>query len=395
MFPPNARMKTATGHRGASAVEKANRRMHDPSVGRCGALLKYYFPGNFTSGGGYFMHTANGGADPPRTGPDRAVRLDKSPNKEYTIYPTTRRKHTMSCCTITGATRPKRAVLDTDTYNEIDDQFALAYALLAPEVLDLRAVVAAPFSNRRAATPGEGMRKSCDEIARILDLFGRSAENFARHGSESYLADRRTPVDSEGARRIVELACEAHASGGRLYVLAIAALTDVASALLIAPEIAEYVTIVWLGGHQIGYGKNDEFNLRQDVAAAQVVFDSAAPLVWIPCREVASKLTMTLAELAPSLAPAGKLGKFLYGRTEELMRERDIPEKIIWDIAAVACFTVPEALTMRRIPAPVLNDDRSWSSGAGRRELTVVADIDRAAVFADLFARLARFTDQR
>ena len=59
----------------------------------------------------------------------------------------------MSCCTITGATRPKRAVLDTDTYNEIDDQFALAYALLAPECLDMRAVVAAPFGNRRAATP--------------------------------------------------------------------------------------------------------------------------------------------------------------------------------------------------------------------------------------------------
>ena len=300
----------------------------------------------------------------------------------------------MSCCTITGATRPKRAVLDTDTYNEIDDQFALAYALLAPEVLDLRAVVAAPFSNRRAATPGEGMLKSYDEITRILGLFGRSAENFAWRGSESYLADHCTPVDSEGARRIVELARDAHASGGRLYVLAIAALTNVASALLIAPEIADYITIVWLGGHQPSYGRNDEFNLRQDVAAAQVVFDSAAPLVWVPCREVASKLTMTLAELAPALAPAGKLGKFLYGRTEELMRERNIPEKVIWDIATVACFSAPDALTKRKIAAPVLNADRSWSTGATRREITVVANIDREAVFSDLFAKLAGFKDQ-
>ena len=151
----------------------------------------------------------------------------------------------MSCCTINGATRPKRAVLDTDTWNEIDDQFALAYALLAPECLDMRAVVAAPFSNRRAATPGEGMRKSYGEITRILGLFGRAAENFAWRGSESYLADRRTPVDSEGARKIVELAYDAHASGGRLYVLAIAALTNVASALLIAPEIAEQIAVRW------------------------------------------------------------------------------------------------------------------------------------------------------
>ena len=301
----------------------------------------------------------------------------------------------MSCCTIAGATRPKRAVLDTDTFNEIDDQFALSYALLAPEVLDLRAVVAAPFSNRRAATPGEGMRKSFDEIARILGAFGRPTENFAWRGSENYLPDRRTPVDSEGARRIVELARDAHASGGRLYVLAIAAVTNVASALLTAPEIADCITVVWLGGHELGFGRNDEFNLRQDVAAAQVVFDSAAPLVWIPCREVASKLTMTLGELAPALAPAGKLGEFLYRRTEELMREKNLPAKVIWDIAAVACFAVPEALTTRKIPAPVLNGDLTWSTDPARREISCVTGIDREAVFADLFARLAKFTDPK
>ena len=48
---------------------------------------------------------------------------------------------------------PIMAVLDTDTYNEIDDQFALAYALLARDVVDLQAVIAAPFSNLLAATP--------------------------------------------------------------------------------------------------------------------------------------------------------------------------------------------------------------------------------------------------
>ena len=301
----------------------------------------------------------------------------------------------MSCCTITGATRPKRAVLDTDTYNEIDDQFALAYALLAPEVLDLRAVVAAPFSNRRAATPGEGMLKSYDEITRILGLFGRSAENFAWRGSESYLADHCTPVDSEGARRIVELAREARAAGGKLHVLAIAAITNVASALLIDPGIARDIVIVWLGGHETNYKDNNEFNLRQDVAAAQVVFDSAAPLVWIPCRNVASALEMTLAELRPAIAPAGKLGEFLYGRTEELIKLRNIPAKIIWDISTVAYFSVPGACKTQLIPSPVLNNDKSWSAAPGRKEITVVRSLDRAAVFADLFAKLATFDAAR
>ena len=290
---------------------------------------------------------------------------------------------------------PITAVLDTDTYNEIDDQFALSYALLAHEAVDLRAVVAAPFSNSRAATPGEGMRKSYDEIRRILALFGRSAEKFAWRGATGYLVDRHTPADSEGARRIVELAREARAAGGKLHVLAIAAITNVASALLLDPDIARDIVIVWLGGHELSAPHNNEFNLRQDVPAAQVIFDSAAPLVWIPCLNVASALEITLAELRPAVAPAGELGKFLYGRTEELINQRQIPAKVIWDISTVAYFSAPSACRTQRIPAPVLNDDKSWSTAPGRKEITVVRSLDREAVFADLFRKLARFDAER
>jgi len=286
---------------------------------------------------------------------------------------------------------PIMAVLDTDTFNEVDDQFTLAYALLAPEIVDLRAVVAAPFSNFRAATPGEGMRKSYDEICRILDILGRSPENFAWRGASNYLPDKTTPIDSEGARRIVELAKEARAIGKKLHVLAIAAITDVASALLIAPEIADDIVVVWLGSHEAAYkGENNEFNLRQDVAAAQIVFNSAVPLVWIPCRNVASALEMTLEELRPGLAHAGEIGKFLYERTEELINLRHIPAKIIWDISTVAYFSAPQACECEIIPAPIVNDDKSLSYAPERRKIVRVKSLDREKVFADLFDKLAR-----
>ena len=38
-----------------------------------------------------------------------------------------------------------RMVLDTDTYNEVNDQFALVYSLLSPEKMSVKAVYAAPF----------------------------------------------------------------------------------------------------------------------------------------------------------------------------------------------------------------------------------------------------------
>ena len=68
--------------------------------------------------------------------------------------------------------KPVRAVLDTDTYNEVDDQFALAYALLAKEALTLEAVYAAPFTNDRSSGPGDGMERSYEEILRVLARLG-------------------------------------------------------------------------------------------------------------------------------------------------------------------------------------------------------------------------------
>ena len=283
------------------------------------------------------------------------------------------------------------AVLDTDTYNEIDDQFALAYALLARDAVDLQAVIAAPFSNDRAATPNEGMQKSYEEICRILALFGKEPEGFAWKGSTSYLPARCTPVESEGAGRIIELAHIARTKGCKLYVLAIAAISNVASALLMAPDIAQDIVIVWLGGNDLHYPETSEFNLRQDVWAAQVIFDTNVPLVWLPCRNVVSILGITLDELRPSLAPAGKLGEFLYSRSEELITKRKITSKVIWDISTVAWFSVPHAFRSEVIPSPVLNDDRSWGMAPDRHGITAVTSLDREVVFADLFKKLATF----
>ena len=47
-------------------------------------------------------------------------------------------------------------VLDTDTYNEVDDQFAVVYTLFSPEKFEVEAFYAAPFFNDRSTGPKEG-----------------------------------------------------------------------------------------------------------------------------------------------------------------------------------------------------------------------------------------------
>ncbi len=63
---------------------------------------------------------------------------------------------------------PVPMVLDTDTYNEIDDQFAVVYSLLS-EKMTVEAIYAAPFFNSRSSGPGDGMQKSYEEIVRLLE----------------------------------------------------------------------------------------------------------------------------------------------------------------------------------------------------------------------------------
>ena len=141
------------------------------------------------------------------------------------------------------------AVLDTDAYNEIDDQFAIAYMLRSDEKINVKEIYAAPFYNENCTSPEDGMVKSYGEIEHILKLMGREdmiAKTF--EGSRGYMPDEKTPVDSPAARDLVARAM-ARPDGDPLYVVAIGAITDVASAILLNPHVCENAVVVWLGGH--------------------------------------------------------------------------------------------------------------------------------------------------
>ncbi|MBW7457493.1 nucleoside hydrolase, partial [Paenibacillus sepulcri] len=120
-------------------------------------------------------------------------------------------------------------VLDTDTYNEIDDQFAIVYALLSKDKINLQAIYAAPFHNELSDGPKDGMEKSYDEIIRILEQMNEPAGGFVFRGSEGYLPGPQEPVDSEAARDLIAKAMAAP-DDEPLYVVAIAAITNIASA---------------------------------------------------------------------------------------------------------------------------------------------------------------------
>ncbi len=280
-------------------------------------------------------------------------------------------------------------VLDTDTYNEVDDQFALAYALLSPERLNVQAVYAAPFYNSRSTGPADGMEKSYDEILRFLGKMNVSPEGLVFKGSTSWLPDGATPVDSPAARDLIEKAM-ARPEGDLLYVVAIGAITNVASALLMEPKIADKIAIVWLGGHPTSYPTAQEFNLSQDVPAARVVFNSGAPVTLVPCMGVASHLLTTVAELESCIGGKNELCDALIDIVRGYSDDHFAWAKEIWDVSTIAYLINPDWLPSKLSPSPLLTDDSKWGRDERRHPIRECYICHRNPVFKDLFEKLGR-----
>ena len=281
----------------------------------------------------------------------------------------------------------KKMILDTDVYNEIDDLYALAYAMLSPDKVDLLAITAAPFWNSRSTSPADGMEQSYNEAFHVRGLVDADSKIPIYRGSTAFMGKDKQPVASEAAEAIVRLVRE---SDETVYIVAIGAITNVASALLMAPDIAEKAVLIWLGGHALHWKDNKEFNLYQDVPSAQVVFDSKIPLVQIPCNGVCSFFHTTIPELAYYLEGKNPLCDYLMDETRKY-NKKNTPcwSKVIWDVTAVAALVRPDTLDMVEIPRPIITDNSNYATDWARPHYLYVRHINRDKLFADLFDKLA------
>lgn len=279
-----------------------------------------------------------------------------------------------------------RMVLDTDTYNEIDDQFAVVHAILSPEQLNLEAIYAAPFHNNRSSNPEDGMEKSYDEIIRLLDYLDVESDGFVFKGSRAFLLDDDTPQQSHVTSDIIERAKSYNDKP--LYVVAIGAITNVASAILIEPEIIKNIVVVWLGGNPLYWPHTREFNLAQDIHAARVVFNSGVPLVHLPARGVVSHLLTTVSEMECYVQGNGKIGDYLVKIFKDYHKDHFAWSKVIWDISATAYLVNSSWVPTELVHSPILTDYPSWSYDNSRHFIRTASSVNRDAIFGDLFRKL-------
>ncbi len=331
-----------------------------------------------------------------------------------------------------------RLLIDTDAANEIDDQFAIAWALMSPEHMTVEAVTTEPFSfahhrhelivaeslvdygnkhlvggfqgwlkrlhsnGRRAediefVSPAEGMEFSYQEILNVYEKLGMKSEGKVFRGAQQYMSKPDEPVDSDSVDTIIDLA----KSGSQpLYIAAMGCVTNIASALLRAPEIRENIVVIWTSAYPSSAPQCNKpsLNLVQDVHASRIMFDSGVPLIYLPGYHVGAQLKISLPEVEQFIKGAGDIGDYLHhlythNPLHNMFAIQDTARRtwVIWDIIDIAWLINPDWVPTNLTKAPILDEELYWQADESRHLILEAYDVQRDEIFINFYDKLAKY----
>lgn len=291
-----------------------------------------------------------------------------------------------------------RVVLDCDTKNEIDDQFAIAYALGCDD-LDVLGVVSVQDT---VASGPDSVDLYVTEARKVADLCGRPALPCPA-GARTPMETPTQAVQSEGLDFIVEQAREAP-----LTLLATGPITDVASLALLHPDVLDRVHVVWAGAfpdertwqrYRLG-----ELNARADIAAWRALYAGDVRLTLLPGWPNIAKVAVIWRDYVRDLRRLGGpatdyLAEILQqwcAAREESHQSTDAGgnpsrgRKILWDVVNVAYLRNPSWLTLEERDLPSLDAAGAPDYSRPSRRAEVLVDLDQEAVVTDVWRALQR-----
>jgi inosine-uridine nucleoside N-ribohydrolase len=281
-----------------------------------------------------------------------------------------------------AATAQTRVWIDADTANEIDDLYAIT-RMLAAQDLEIVALSSAHWSKSPAAE-GNTLEASQRLNEALLGLTGRMSIPHPRGSAVGVYwwgADRA--AYSAAAYHLIRAARDTPA-GEKLTVIALGALTNVASALMIEPSIAPKMRLYWLGAFidtERGVWDKSEFNCLNDIPALNEVLNRRELELRVMPASVARALTFEYAFTAERLARHGRLGEFLLARWKQ--HAPGASTWIMWDLAAVEWVLKPELVKWKRMRTPPENT---------QREVDAAVSIDAEAMRADFWQAIGQLT---
>jgi len=319
----------------------------------------------------------------------------------------------LPCCTLfskhderSSGGGKMRILIDTDANNELDDQHALAYAFLNEDYFDVVGITVNNTIN------GEGIQGHYDEALRIIRLFNLEEKMPLKKGAVGTykeIAPHISEADFDGHEAVDFIIGEAKKSSReKLVLLPIGKLTNIALALLKAPEIKDHIRIVWLGSNYPGPG---EYNLENDTTAVNPVIEAGVDFEMVTVRygmpSGTAAVTVTPEEIKENVSGKGpvaqnsitgrhggeftRFGDYSYNLFEKAEMHGDPPSRALFDLAAVAIVKNPEWAEKKEIPAPKLSGTGWINQPENSMKISIRENFNRKAIVNDFYETLKNF----
>lgn len=275
-------------------------------------------------------------------------------------------------------------ILDTDTYNECDDQFALSYLIKSQDKFNIEAITVAPFShNSRNVSVKEGQDLSYNEIIKICNWLEFNISNKVFKGAMDYIQNGYNDTNP-AVNKIIEVALR----NDKTYILGIGAITNIALAIKKEPKIIDKIEVIWLGGNEVGYKDNLEYNFRQDVEAVKIVLESQVKLTILPCKNIVSTLRIDINTLKENIGNKSELCDYLIKRFYNDGYHGIQESRVIWDISVIAYMINKNWFETKEISSPNIKEDTSYKITQNKHNVTFVTKLNRDKIYEDLFNKL-------
>lgn len=275
-------------------------------------------------------------------------------------------------------------ILDTDTYNECDDQFALSYLIKSQDKFNIEAITVAPYShNTRNVSVPEGQELSYKEILKICKWLDFDTSNKVFKGSMDYIQNEYNE-NNDAVNKIIEIALK----NDKTYILGIGAITNIALAIKKEPKIIDKIEVIWLGGNELGNKDNLEYNFRQDVEAVKIVLESQVKLTILPCKNIVSTLRIDINTLKENIGNKSELCDYLIKRFYNDGYHGIQESRVIWDISVIAYMINKNWFETKKISSPNIKEDTSYEMTQNKHNVTFVTKLNRDKIYEDLFNKL-------
>ncbi len=300
-----------------------------------------------------------------------------------------------------------RVIVDNDFSGDPDGLFQLAHLLLSPSV-EVRAIIGSHLSAGDGFDPSgnqaDNAARKATELLKLLHLAGRVP---VIAGSNTGMRTDSTPVKSPAVDFIIKEALRTDTQQP-LYVLCGAGLTEIASAALTNPRVADKLTVVWIGGPEYAdlalpppRAAGIEYNLNIDVAAARAVFNRTRLPLWQVPRNAYRQALVSTALLQTRVQPRGQVGAYLWAALADLQKRLwqyhlNVGETYILGDSPLVLLTAlqssfepdPSSSDYVLKPAPTISPQGTYQVNPNGRAIRVYQHLDVGLLFQDFFAKL-------